>query len=111
MPSMLEQVNLNNQEKEQSISEKLQMAVFNEMLSSKKIELKTDLTQRQINAITRGLLFSKRYNSKLMADLCTTQMKLLVSKGRKGRQEMTQMSQNLHSNEEVQKQSPLQKLF
>lgn len=72
------------------------MYALSEVFSIKNIEMKTDLNQRQINAITRGKLYAKEFKSKLMADLVRQMMVLMISKNRKGRAEFTQMAQSVH---------------
>jgi hypothetical protein len=96
----LNQVAGNKQDKDKSLQDELLIKVLSELTNDKAIEMKTELNQRQINAVTKGLLFASEYNSPLMASLCKTQMKLMVSKARKGRIELTQMAQNINDHED-----------
>jgi len=68
-----------------------------EIFSNDNLEMKTDLTQKQINAMTKGLLFAKEFKNNLMRDLVNKMMRLLVSKGRKGRAEFIQMTQQINN--------------
>ena len=81
-----------------------------EIFSTKNIEMKTDLSQRQINAITRGMIYAKEFKSRLMQDLVMRMMRLMVSKGRKGRAEFIQMTQQLN-NEPKQEEGIAQRLL
>lgn len=98
-PTILEQMAVSQQPQE-TVSEKILLKAFDAILQDDNIEMKTDVNQRQINAITKGLLFAEQYDSPLMLALCKTQMKLLVSKGRKGRTEITQMTQSINTHDE-----------
>ena len=73
-----------------------------EIFSARNLEMKTDLTVRQINAITRGQLFAKEFKSKLMSDLCRKFMILMVSKNRMGRKEFAEMSRSVHQDNKEQ---------
>ena len=73
-----------------------------EIFSSRNLEMKTDLTVRQITAITRGQLFAKEFKSKLMNDLCKRFMILMVSKNRMGRKEFAEMARSVHQDNKEQ---------
>lgn len=109
-PTILEQM-AQPQQAQETVSEKILMKAFDAILQDDNIEMKTDVNQRQINAITKGLLFAQQYDSKLMKDLCDIHMKLLVSKGRKGRTEITQMTQSINTQDDSMVKTLKDKLF
>ena len=87
---------LQSQEPATPESKHLEMAI-KEVYSKKNIELKTDLDNNLIKALTRGKMFYKQYGIKIMNDLVLTVMELRVSKDRKGRQEFTKIVQSMNS--------------
>ena len=64
------------------------------------IELKTDLNVNLINALARGKLYAKTFQSSLMADLCQTVMELRVSNKRQGRKEFSEIARSHNSVDE-----------
>jgi phosphatidate phosphatase APP1 len=82
-------------------SKHLEMAI-KEVYSKKNIELKTDLNDNLIKALTRGKMFYKQYGIKIMNDLVQTVMELRVSKDRKGRQEFTKIVQSMNSYQDME---------
>lgn len=60
------------------------------------LKMKTELTLSQINALTRGHLFASQFGSSLMEQLCQTMETMMISKGRQGRKELTEITRNIH---------------
>lgn len=73
-----------------------------ELFSKKDIQLKTDLSQRQIIALSRGLIFAKKYNCNSMRSLINHVMELSVSKNRQGRGELVSLMQSANNDDEVE---------
>lgn len=61
------------------------------------IEMKTDLSKQAIKAISKGLMHAQIFSDSTIADLCQTVMVLSVSKDRKGRKELTELTQSANS--------------
>lgn len=83
---------INNREEKPSTREIMLDKLTKEVFSTKNIEVRTDLTQAQIDALAKGLLFADRFGSKVLKTLCNNIMKLSLSKDRKSRGEYISMS-------------------
>lgn len=80
---------------EQSIAEQIKLKVVDEVFSTNNIDMKTDLNQRQVNAITKGKLFAGQFNCQIMMDLCNLHETLLISKSRAGRKEFIELTKSV----------------
>lgn len=80
---------------QESLKDKHYAKLLEEIYSTNNIDLKTDLNQKQINAITKGKLFANTYNCQIMMDLCNLHETLLISKNRAGRKEFIEMSKSV----------------
>lgn len=78
-----------------NVAEEHLLKIIDETYSKNDIELKTDLNQKQINALTKAEIFAKRYNCSIMEELRNSHMILLVSKDRKGRKEFTDIAKGM----------------
>ena len=87
-------------ESDQSIAEQIKMKVVDEIFSTNNIDMKTDLNQKQINAITKGKLFAHQFNCQIMMDLCNLHETLLISKTRAGRKEFIELTKSVTNSEE-----------
>ena len=74
------------------------------------IEMKTDLSTGAIKAIAKGLLHAQIFGDSTLGDLARTVMVLNVSKNRKGRQELTELTRVANDSVE-QEQSALSRLL
>ena len=83
-----------------SIAEQIKLKVVDEVFSVNNIDMKTDLNQRQINAITKGKLFANQFNCKIMMDLCNLHETLLISKSRAGRKEFIELTKSVTNNDQ-----------
>jgi len=88
--------NLQNLEQE-TVENQNMIVAMEQAFSGKNIAMKTDLNQRQINVLTRATVFASRFKSKTMANIVKTYQHLLVSKGRQGRKELIQLTQNINA--------------
>lgn len=75
-----------------SIRDKQLEMMLREAYSRDNIEMKTELNMKQINSFALGKLFAREFNCSIINDLIDDTMVLLVSKGRKGRKEWSQMA-------------------
>jgi hypothetical protein len=96
---------LPEQEQEQtpnidSLAEQIKAKIVDEIFSTNNIDMKTDLNQKQINAITKGKLYAEHFGSKLMLNLCNLHETLLISKSRAGRKEFIELTKNVLSHQE-----------
>lgn len=73
--------------------------------------MKTDLNVQQITALARGHVFAELYQSPTMANLCHVVESLLISKGRKGRAEMVDITKQIRSDMPAMPKSPLSHLM
>jgi hypothetical protein len=69
--------------------------MINEMLGVNNIEIKTDLTDSLIVALTKGSIYADLYDNKIMGKLVLTISKYRISRNRKGRDEIKDMARNL----------------
>lgn len=81
------------EEEEKSITEKTLERALDEMFSADGIDLKSDINNAQITAMTRGYIFADVYKSKYMSDLVRHILELSVSKNREGRKEFVKLLQ------------------
>lgn len=75
------------------------------------IEMKSDLSKQAIKAIAKGLMHAQIFNDSTLGDLARTVMVLNVSKERKGRQELTEISRMMNNQEEDGQQTVLNRLL
>jgi hypothetical protein len=75
------------------------------------IEMKTDLSKQAIKAISKGLMHALIFNDSTLETLARTVMVLSVSKERKGRQELTEMSKMMSNHEEESQSNVLGRLL
>lgn len=71
--------------------------MINEMLGTNNLQIKTDLTDPLIVALTKGTIYAKLYGNTLMASLVETVSLYRISRNRKGREEIKEMARNLGS--------------
>jgi len=71
--------------------------MIGEMIGTDNIEIKTDLTDPLIIALTKGTIFAERYKSPIMAKLVLIVSKYRISRNRKGREEIKEMAKGLGS--------------
>lgn len=69
--------------------------LFKQGFSLENIEMKTDLTDNGIKAITRGLMHFEIFQDPIVKKLAEKIMVLSISKDRKGRAELTTLTQTL----------------
>ena len=65
-----------------------------ELFSYDKLEMKSDLSQDLILAMSRGKVISKKFKCPELDNLMDNILKLSVSKDRKGREEMVELARN-----------------
>lgn len=82
---------------QESIQDAHNAKIIEEVYSTENIEVKTDLNELQIKAITKGQLFAEHYNCSIMGKLCNKIMVLSISKNRLGRKEFKEISQNIQN--------------
>jgi phosphatidate phosphatase APP1 len=87
---------------ENSSRDEFFLKVIDEVFSKENIEVKTDLNNRQIIAMSKGEIFAQRYDCSIMRDLCEAIMIRSVSKDRKGRGEFTEISKSLNMPSEME---------
>lgn len=75
------------------------------------IEMKSDLSKQAIKAISKGLMHALIFNDSTLETLARTVMVLNVSKDRKGRQELTEISKMIGNDHEDNQSSVLSKLL
>jgi len=85
-----------------SISDHIKLKVVDEVFNTNNIDMKTDLNQRQINAITKGKLFATQFNCEIMMNLCNLHETLLISKSRSGRKEFIELTKSFNTTEDLQ---------
>ena len=85
---------------QQTLAEQIKLKVVDEVFSVNNIDMKTDLNQRQINAITKGKLFANQFNCQIMMDLCNLHETLLISKSRAGRKEFIELTKSVTNNDQ-----------
>lgn len=83
-----------------SLSDQIKAKVVEEVFSVNNIDMKTDLNQRQINAITKGKLFASQFNCEIMMNLCNLHETLLISKSRAGRKEFIELTKSITGSSE-----------
>lgn len=77
-----------------SIQEKTLEKALDELFSVDGIDLKSDINNQQISAITRGYIFADVYKCRYMNDLVRHILELSVSKNRQGRSEFVKVLQS-----------------
>lgn len=70
--------------------------LFDLIYDTDNIEVKTDLSEPLIEAVTKAKMFAKTYNVSLLDDTIEYFMKLRVSKDRKGREEFTRITARIN---------------
>lgn len=77
-----------------TVHEKTIEKALDELFSVDGIDLKSDINNRQISALTRGYIFADVYKCKYMGDLVRHILELSVSKSREGRKEFVRVLQS-----------------
>lgn len=83
-----------------SIQEKTLEKALDELFSTEGIDLKSDISNIQISAITRGYIFADVYKCKYMSELVRHILELSVSKNRQGRGEFVKVLQSANNQQE-----------
>ena len=81
-------------EENSTVHEKTIEKALDELFSVDGIDLKSDINNRQISALTRGYIFADVYKCKYMGDLVRHILELSVSKSREGRKEFVKVLQS-----------------
>lgn len=69
--------------------------MINEMLNVNNLQIKTDLNDNLIIALTKGKIFADLYSNKIMASLVENISLYRISRNRKGREEIKDMAKSL----------------
>ena len=77
-----------------TVHEKTIEKALDELFSVDGIDLKSDINNRQISALTRGYIFADVYKCRYMGDLVRHILELSVSKSREGRKEFVRVLQS-----------------
>lgn len=86
--------------------------VTDEIFSTKRIRLKTDLNEKQIVAFSRATVFANKYHRTLLKGLIKNVSEYSISKGRKGRKEFENIAKaNLGLSKEDDAPSIPRRLF
>lgn len=85
--------------------------LLEEVYSTKNINVKTDLTERQILALLKLDAYGKKFKSPLALFVSKNFKELSVSKKRKGRQEFVQVSKAMQPNLEMDIPEPRSRLL
>jgi signal transduction histidine kinase len=96
---------------ERSKSEIRMEYLIKQGFSKDNIEMKTDLTSQAIKAISKGLLHASIFSDSTIKQLCDTVMVLNVSKNRKGRQELTELTRVANDTVNDEQQTALSRLL
>lgn len=94
----------NNQAQAETTPEhdKILIKALDELFSVEGIDLKSDIDNRQIPALTRGYIFAEVYKCRYMAELVKHVLELSVSKNRLGRGEFVKVLQSSSPSPEEQ---------
>ena len=79
------------EEQEPDVKEKM----IDQAFSSENMTMRTELNQKQINAVLKLEMFASHYQSKFVSELSNKFMQLQVSKSRQGRKEFKEMAQSM----------------
>lgn len=90
----LDQIMHDENEESKTVRDSLMERQFDEMLSTDDLELKTDLTPVAIIELSRAGVILDRFNLPALAVFTDLYKKLCVSKKRKGREELVQLTTN-----------------
>jgi uncharacterized protein with von Willebrand factor type A (vWA) domain len=85
--------------------------IVRQAYSKKDIQLKSDLTARQIDILTRMSLYQQLFKSQVMAKMTNTFMQLRVSHKRLGRKEFVQVAQSFTPQPTVEPSPIKRRLF
>jgi len=88
--------------------------ITKEIYSTKNLELKTELNDKQIMAFSQARAFSKRYKVPLLAEFVKNISLYSISKNRKGRKEFSEISKanlQMAGTEERERMSIPERLF
>lgn len=80
--------------------------VLSEVYSKADVEVKTDINNAQIIALSKGEIFAQRYQCTIMRDLCQTIMTLSISKDRKSRKESTEIVKSMNTMPQLTEEPP-----
>jgi hypothetical protein len=84
----------NKEEDKPSKREELLDKLTNEVFNTENIEVRTDINQRQVTSLSKGLLFAEKFESEVLKEFCNNIMKLSLSKDRKSRKEFGEMARS-----------------
>ena len=101
----------NDQQDERSKSEIKLEYLIKQGFTKENIEMKSDLSKQAIRAISKGLLHAEIFSDTTIRLLCETVMVLIVSKDRKGRSELTELSRMINNQEDNEQQTVLSRLL
>jgi len=90
----IEQIMNDENEESKSVKDNLMERQFDEMLSTKNLELKTDLTPVAIIELSRAGVILDRFDLPALGVFTDLYKKYCVSKKRKGREELVQLTTN-----------------
>ena len=85
--------------------------IVKEAYSKKDIQLKTDLTAKQIEIMTRMSVYQQMFKSKVMQTALSTFMQLRVSHKRLGRKEFVQVAQSFTPSPQIEPSPIKRRLF
>jgi hypothetical protein len=98
--SFISQKDIEEQQPQDSARDIWMKNYSEQIFSTDNISVKTDINTRQIMALSKGLIFAERYNSKLMLGLCNQIMILSVSRDRKSRKEFTEVTKSINGGDD-----------
>lgn len=82
-----------------SAKDRRDMVLLQEIYSKKDIEMKSELNDSLIQAVTKGLLYADHFRVPIVSDLCNKLLELRVSKNRGGRKEFVDMARSMNAND------------
>ena len=85
--------------------------MIQEMLGRDNLEMKTDLSDRLVVALTKGSIFADLFHNKLMESLVNKISLYRVSRNRKGRDEIKDMAKSLGTAYSEESPSFMSRLF
>ena len=100
-----------NQPEERSQHEIKMEYLIKQGFTKDNIEMKSDLSKSAIKAISKGLMHALIFNDSTLEILAQTVMVLNVSKDRKGRQELTEISKMIGGDSDNSQSNVLSRLL
>lgn len=101
-------------EDEPTVRERAIQRSLEELFSTDRMKMKSDLSQKQVTAIARGEVFVEKYGNRAMTTLIENILQLSVSKDRKGREEFVRLvraSQEDARADEARQEGLLKRIF